>query len=174
MFYSFPYLGIIFLPMFTLYYIVSSYYRRSSVETKRLDSLMRSVLYGSFSGQCFLKNCSDPPWWLASETLTGLATIRAYREQARSIQHAETGLDLENRAYYMTISIQRWLAVRLDLFGNILIFGIALFAVGFRHTVNPATVGVVLSYTLSSAHLHPMWYFHATNTVPPFSNSDFL
>jgi ATP-binding cassette subfamily C (CFTR/MRP) protein 1 len=55
----------------------------------------------------------------------------------------------------MTISIQRWLAVRLDLFGNILIFGIALFAVGFRRTVNPATVGVVLSYTLSSAYLHP-------------------
>jgi len=54
----------------------------------------------------------------------------------------------------MTISIQRWLGVRLDLFGNILIFGIALFAVGFRRTVHPATVGVVLSYTLSSAYPH--------------------
>ncbi|KAF8882129.1 P-loop containing nucleoside triphosphate hydrolase protein [Infundibulicybe gibba] len=49
----------------------------------------------------------------------------------------------------MTISIQRWLAVRLDLFGNVLIFGIALFAAGFRHSVNPAKIGVVLSYTLS-------------------------
>jgi len=58
---------------------------------------------------------------------------------------------MENRAYYMTISIQRWLAVRLDLFGNVLIFGIALFAAGFRRTVNPAKIGVVLSYTLSSA-----------------------
>lgn len=57
---------------------------------------------------------------------------------------------MENRAYYMTISIQRWLAVRLDLFGNILIFGIALFGAGFRHTVNPAKIGVVLSYTLGS------------------------
>ena len=103
-----------------------------------------------------VQNCSDPSWWLVAETLTGLATIRAYREQARSVQDAETGLDLENRAYYMTISIQRWLAVRLDLFGNILIFGIALFAVGFRRTVNPAMVGVVLSYTLSSAYPHPI------------------
>ena len=60
---------------------------------------------------------------------------------------------MENRAYYMTISIQRWLAVRLDLFGNVLIFGIGLFAAGFRHTVNPAKIGVVLSYTLSSAFL---------------------
>ena len=52
MFYTFPYLGIIFLPMSILYYFLSSYYRRSSVETKRLDSLMRSVLYASFSGWC--------------------------------------------------------------------------------------------------------------------------
>ncbi|KAF9472565.1 multidrug resistance-associated ABC transporter [Pholiota conissans] len=131
-FYTFPYLGIIFLPMVIMYYLVATYYRRSSVETKRLDSLMRSILYGSFS-----------------ETLTGLATIRAYREQARSVHDADRGLDLENRAYYMTISIQQWLAVRLDLFGNILIFGIGLFAAGFRHTVDPSKIGVVLSYTLS-------------------------
>ena len=50
----------------------------------------------------------------------------------------------------MTISMQRWLAVRLDLFGNILVLGIALFAAGFRTTVNPAKIGVVLSYTLAS------------------------
>jgi ABC-type multidrug transport system fused ATPase/permease subunit len=49
-FYTFPYLGIIFAPMTLIYYVVSVYYRRSSVETKRLDSLMRSKLYASFSG----------------------------------------------------------------------------------------------------------------------------
>ncbi|KAK7682821.1 hypothetical protein QCA50_014205 [Cerrena zonata] len=56
---------------------------------------------------------------------------------------------MENRAYYMTISIQRWLSVRLDILGNILILGIALFAAGFRKTVDPSKIGVVLSYTLS-------------------------
>jgi len=44
---------------------------------------------------------------------------------------AEKGLDMENRTYYMTISIQCWLAVRLDLFRNVLIFGVGLFAAGF-------------------------------------------
>ncbi len=70
--------------------------------------------------------------------------------QDRFVKTAERGLDLENRAYYMTVSLQRWLSVRLDFFGNILILGIALFAVGFRTTVNPSKIGVVLSYTLSS------------------------
>lgn len=63
-FYAFPYLGIIFVPLGAVYYLVAIFYRRSSVETKRLDSLMRSVLYASYS-----------------ETLTGLSTVRAYGEQ---------------------------------------------------------------------------------------------
>ena len=50
-FYTFPLLGIIFVPMTVIYYLVSMYYRRTSVETKRIDSLMRSVLYTSFSGK---------------------------------------------------------------------------------------------------------------------------
>ncbi len=57
---------------------------------------------------------------------------------------------MENRAYFMTIAIQRWLSVRLDMFGNVLVLGIVLFAAGFRHTVEPSKIGVVLTYTLSS------------------------
>ncbi|TFK23813.1 ATP-dependent bile acid permease [Coprinopsis marcescibilis] len=130
-FYIFPYLGIIFVPLIAIYQVISLYYRRTSVEAKRWDSLYRSILYSSFS-----------------ESLTGLSTIRAYREQDRSIKEAEIGLDYQNRAYYMIISIQRWLAVRLDFLGNILILGIALFAAGFRTTINPSQTGVLLSYTL--------------------------
>jgi hypothetical protein len=48
---------------------------------------------------------------------------------------------MENRAYYMTVAIQRWLSVRLDFFGNILILGVALFAAAFRNSVNPSKTG---------------------------------
>jgi ATP-binding cassette subfamily C (CFTR/MRP) protein 1 len=50
-FYTFPFLGIIFVPLTILYQTVATFYRRSSVETKRLDSLMRSALYSSYSGK---------------------------------------------------------------------------------------------------------------------------
>ena len=63
---------------------------------------------------------------------------------------------MENRAYFLTIYIQMWLSVRLDMLGNILILGIALFAAGFRKTVDPAKIGVVLSYSLSSKRLVPL------------------
>ncbi|RXW15854.1 hypothetical protein EST38_g10001 [Candolleomyces aberdarensis] len=130
-FYTFPYLGILFVPLIILYQLVSVYYRRTSVEVKRWDSVLRSTLYAAYS-----------------ESLTGLSTIRAYREQSRSIRDTENGLDMQNRAYYLTISLQRWLAVRLDFFANLLILGIALFAAGFRHSVDPARIGVVLTYAL--------------------------
>ena len=131
-FYTFPYLGIIFAPMAIIYYFVAIYYRASSVETKRLDSILRSALYAS-----------------VSETLTGLATIRAYGVQDQKAAKAGEGLDVQNRAHYMTITIQRWLGIRLDFFGNLLILGIALFAAGFRHDIDPSKVGVVLTYTLT-------------------------
>ncbi|KAH8103346.1 multidrug resistance-associated ABC transporter [Cristinia sonorae] len=131
-FYTFPYLGIAFVPLSILYYGAAIYYRRTSIETKRLDSLMRSALYSSYS-----------------ESLTGLSTIRGYAEQKRFIRRSEQGLDMENRAYYMTIAIQQWLGARLDVLGNVLVLGIALFGAGFRKTVDPSNVGVVLTYTLS-------------------------
>ena len=68
----------------------------------------------------------------------------------------------------MTVTLQRWLGIRLDFLGNILILGIALFGVGFRtvrplpasnlfntelyrvsQTVSPSKLGVVLTYSLS-------------------------
>ncbi|PBK73200.1 multidrug resistance-associated ABC transporter [Armillaria solidipes] len=132
-FYIFPLLGIILFPTIALYYFLSLYYRRTSVETKRLGSLMRSAFYSSYS-----------------ETLAGLATIRAFREQDRYVRSVESGLDLENRAHYITISIQRWLGVRLGFFGNILVLGIALFAAAYRKNIHPSKIGVVLIYTLNT------------------------
>ena len=87
--------------------------------------------------------------------------------QARTIQAIENRLDMENKATYMTVSIQQWLAARLDLSGNAVILGIGLFAAGLRKSVDPSKVrasdktteisslfcsqvGVVLSFTLSS------------------------
>ncbi|KAI5832858.1 P-loop containing nucleoside triphosphate hydrolase protein [Schizophyllum commune Tattone D] len=130
-FYIFPYLGIIFAPLGVLYYVVALYYRKSSVETKRLDAILRSSLYASYT-----------------EALTGLPTIRAYASQDRFITRSEQGQDRQNKATYVSISIQAWLTVRLDLFGNILILGTALFAAGFRKSVEPAKIGAIISYCL--------------------------
>ena len=73
--------------------------------------------------------------------------------QASSIADVEKKLDMNNRAYYMTIVMQRWLAIRLDFFGNVLVLGIALFGAAASKTVNPAKTSVALTYTLGSERL---------------------
>ncbi|KAL9932849.1 hypothetical protein V8E36_008104 [Tilletia maclaganii] len=129
--YSYNWLGVMFPPLIIIYTIVQAYYRRTSREAKRLDSILRSKLYASFG-----------------ETLTGLASIRAFRAQSRFVRMNESNIDYNNRAYYLTIAVQRWLSVRMDFLGNVLVLGIGLAAVGFRSSISPAVLGVALTYTL--------------------------
>ncbi|KAG0212661.1 hypothetical protein BGX28_005857 [Mortierella sp. GBA30] len=128
----FPYFLIPLVPMLLFYYYAAIYYRSSSRELKRIDSILRSSLYAHFS-----------------ETLSGLATIRAYRVQNRFIGRNAYFIDLENRPYFMSYSIQRWLGVRLETIANTLVLCTSLLGVCARFNIAPATIGLVLSYSMS-------------------------
>ncbi|KAG0380174.1 hypothetical protein BGX24_009789 [Mortierella sp. AD032] len=65
----FPYLALFIFPMTGLYYFFSTYYRSTSRELKRLDSNLRSHLYAYFT-----------------ESLTGMATLKAYNRVERAIK----------------------------------------------------------------------------------------
>ncbi|KAH9068493.1 ABC transporter [Lactarius deliciosus] len=115
-----------------LYAMASAFYRASAREMKRLDAILRSSLYSHFS-----------------ETLSGIATIRAYGEEVRFFNENRDRVNIENRAYWMTVTNQRWLGIRLDLLGTLLILVVAMLTVGTRFSVSPAQTGVALSYILS-------------------------
>ncbi|KAJ7104127.1 P-loop containing nucleoside triphosphate hydrolase protein [Mycena belliarum] len=114
------------------YFYCSLFYRASAREIKRLDAVLRSAVYTHFS-----------------ETLSGLPTIRAYDESARFKVDNETRIDNENRAYWLTVSNQRWLSLRLDILGIILTLCVAILAVAARFTVSPSQTGLMLSYILT-------------------------
>jgi ABC-type multidrug transport system fused ATPase/permease subunit len=52
-------------------------------------------------------------------------------------------------AYYLTFANQRWLSVRLDFMGNLLVFTCGILVVTARFNIDPSTGGLVLSYILS-------------------------
>jgi hypothetical protein len=63
-------------------------------------------------------------------------------------------LDDNQRAYFPSIACNRWLAVRLEFLGSIIIFGAAIFAVvgvlyGDKSYIDPGLVGLSVSYALS-------------------------
>ncbi|KAG9048922.1 hypothetical protein FS837_011659 [Tulasnella sp. UAMH 9824] len=84
-----------------------------------------------------------------AESLSGLSTIRAYGEVSRFLRENEYFNDLEDRALFLTVTNQRWLAIRLDFMGAILIFTVAIMAVADVGGVNPAQIGLVLVYCVS-------------------------
>jgi ATP-binding cassette subfamily C (CFTR/MRP) protein 1 len=103
------------------------------VEAKRLDSILRSNVYAAVSGQLRSQTYEPILKLNSSESLSGLATVRAYRDEERFISKLDNGIDGEsyflclfwmyladmhagqNRAYYMTIILQQWLGIRLDV-----------------------------------------------------------
>src|SRR5690606_14860837 len=58
-------------------------------------------------------------------------------------------IDDMDAAYFLTFSNQRWLSVRLDLIGNMLVFVTGMLVVTSRFSVSPSIGGLVLSYLLS-------------------------
>ncbi|GAW05470.1 ABC protein [Lentinula edodes] len=118
------------------YQYFASFYRASAREVKRLDAMLRSLLYSHFS-----------------ESLTGLPTIRSYGEIPRFVRDNKFYIDLENRALFLTVTNQRWLAVRLDALGAFLVFFIAIFSVIGVGGINAAEIGLVLTYATQLTQL---------------------
>ncbi|KAI8057978.1 ABC metal ion transporter [Syncephalis plumigaleata] len=110
--YSSPGFVLIIVPLLILYLYVQQYYLETSRELKRLDSISRSPVYAHFQ-----------------ETLGGVTTIRAYQQVKRFAQENRWRIDENLRAYYMWISLNRWLAVRLEFVGSIVILSASMLAV---------------------------------------------
>jgi ATP-binding cassette subfamily C (CFTR/MRP) protein 1 len=99
---------------------------------KRFEAVLRSTVFAKFS-----------------EGLSGTACIRAYGLQNRFIVDLRKAIDEMDSAYFLTFSNQRWLSVRLDVIGNLLVFTTGILVVTSRFSISPSISGLVLSYILS-------------------------
>ena len=122
------------IPLGGVYLYIQRYYLRTSRELKRLDSVSRSPIYAHFQ-----------------ESLGGLSTIRAYRQQDRFALENEWRVDANLRAYFPSISANRWLAVRLEFIGSFIILaaaGFAIISVATGSSLSAGMVGLAMSYAL--------------------------
>lgn len=122
------------VPLGALYLWIQRYYLRTSRELKRLDSISRSPIYAHFQ-----------------ESLSGISTIRAYRQTKRFALENEWRIDANLRAYFPSISANRWLAVRLEFIGSVVILaaaGFAVISVATGSGLSAGIVGLSMSYAL--------------------------
>lgn len=126
-----PWFAIAVGPLLFIYHCISSYYRSTAREVKRLDSVNRSHVFSHMQ-----------------ESLTGVFNISAYGNKNAFVKKNEWAIDNMNAAYFLTIANQRWLAFRVDLVGFSLCFVIAMLSVTGQFSISPSAAGLVLSYIL--------------------------
>uniref|UniRef100_A0A3B3TUD5 Canalicular multispecific organic anion transporter 1-like n=1 Tax=Poecilia latipinna TaxID=48699 RepID=A0A3B3TUD5_9TELE len=127
-----PFFTIIIVPLAVIYFFVQRFYVATSRQLRRLDSVSRSPIYSHFG-----------------ETVSGLSVIRAYNHQERFLKHNEVTIDENLKSVYPWIVSNRWLAIRLEFLGNLVVFFAALFAVISRDSLESGLVGLSISYALN-------------------------
>ncbi|EEP77403.1 hypothetical protein UREG_02252 [Uncinocarpus reesii 1704] len=120
------------VPLLVLFLLAANFYRASAREMKRHEAVLRSVVFAQFS-----------------EAVSGTASIRAYGLQNHFIRRIRAAIDNMDSAYFLTFSNQRWLSVRLDAVGCLMVLVTGILVVTSRFDVEPSISGLVLSYILA-------------------------
>ncbi|KPM05248.1 ABC transporter sub-family C-like protein 3, partial [Sarcoptes scabiei] len=84
------------------------------------------------------------------ETLSGVTSIRAYAIQEEFIEKINQNVDKNNSLSIALIIANRWLGIRLELIANFIVLFAAIFAVIYRNEMDPSSVGLIISYALST------------------------
>jgi ABC-type multidrug transport system fused ATPase/permease subunit len=115
-----------------LFLLASGYYRASARDMKRFEAVLRSHVFSRFS-----------------EAITGIASIRAYGLQDHFGRTISEAIDEMDSAFFLTYANQRWLSIRLDCVGYVMVFVTGILVVTSRFDVSPSISGLVLSYILA-------------------------
>ncbi|XP_015722689.1 canalicular multispecific organic anion transporter 1 isoform X1 [Coturnix japonica] len=127
-----PLFTIVIVPLGIFYYFVLRFYISTSRQLRRLDSVTRSPIYSHFG-----------------ETVSGLSVIRAYGHQQRFLQHNEKTMDINQKSVYSWIISNRWLAIRLEFVGSLVVFFSAVLAVISKNSLEGGIVGLSVSSALN-------------------------
>lgn len=118
--------------MLALYWWVLKYYRKTSTELGRLQSLSSSPIYAQYS-----------------ETLDGLDTIRAFHWQGALKRENQDLVVANQRVDYCVFASDCWLGGRIRALGLFIIIGVSVLSVVTRGSLSQGLVGLVLALSQS-------------------------
>ncbi|XP_059361142.1 ATP-binding cassette sub-family C member 9-like isoform X4 [Carassius carassius] len=118
------------VPLMVAFYFIQKYFRVASKDLQDLDDSTQLPLLCHFS-----------------ETAEGLTTIRAFRHEARFKQRMLELTDTNNTAYLFLSAANRWLEVRTDYLGAVIVLTAAVAAIWTSS--QSGLVGLGLTYALT-------------------------
>ncbi|CAK5040960.1 unnamed protein product [Meloidogyne enterolobii] len=130
---SMPIFIVLIVPTVLFYLLILHYFIPTSRQLQRLTSVTRSPLYNLFA-----------------ETINGTTSIRAYGVVQTFFNHFCSKLDIQVGCRYFSLIANRWLSVRLELIGNLLILFCSVMAVFSRDwgTATAGLIGLAISKSL--------------------------
>ncbi|XP_037398583.1 ATP-binding cassette sub-family C member 9 isoform X2 [Pygocentrus nattereri] len=120
------------VPLAVAFYFIQKYFRVASKDLQDLDDSTQLPLLCHFS-----------------ETAEGLTTIRAFRHEARFKQRMLELTDTNNTAYLFLSAANRWLEVRTDYLGAVIVLTAAVAAICSFYGLQSGLVGLGLTYALT-------------------------
>ena len=127
--YASPIFIAIIVPLTFLYWFVQQLFVATNRQLKRLESNSRSPIISLFA-----------------EILAGVSTIRGYNLQEMFILENQSNVDYNQSCILPSLAGRRWLSIRLEMLGNVIIFFAALLVVVGRGSFDPGLVGLTLNY----------------------------
>jgi len=127
-----PWFVAIIVPLMVVYYYIQQYYVSTSRELQRLNSVSKSPIYSNFG-----------------QTIVGATSIRAYQHEDRFVALNDHLTNVNQASYFAFTSANRWLAVRLETIGTVIVVASALLTVVAAGTISASAAGLSVSYALS-------------------------
>ncbi|XP_065206737.1 multidrug resistance-associated protein 1-like [Planococcus citri] len=129
--YTTPVCAFIIAPVLSAMYIVQKFYVKLSLQLKRIDSINKSPMSSHYL-----------------ETISGLQSIRAYGLQDKFIEQSYHKIDLHSATQYIIIVCSRWLCIRVDILGGIIVFFATFFMVQQRDILQTGLIAFATSYAI--------------------------
>jgi len=114
------------------YYKLQLYYRRTSVQLQRLDSISRSPIQAHFA-----------------ETLQGAVTVRAFGSSGRFVRYMETVVNTNTKAVLSYTAAARWLGVRMESLGAFVTLCVGMLCWAYRNQVSGELTGLALLWAFN-------------------------
>jgi len=127
-----PWMILVMIPVSFCYWFIQIHYRKSGADLHRLDALSRSPLQA-----------------MLSEGIEGASTIRTFNKEDTFIRRFHVFSDRNTSAQMNFLSAQRWLGIRIELLGAVIVFVAGILVISFNGTLalGPGMVGLLIRWS---------------------------
>jgi len=121
------------VPIITGFILLQIFFSRTRRQVKRLESIAKSPIFSHFT-----------------ETISGVSSIRAFGQTERFCQESERRVANHLHCNYISEMSNRWLSIRVEFIGNIIVLLAAVFAFYSRDSLSAGLAALSVSYAMQT------------------------